>query len=143
LQADFFHVLKDVFVSENKDSNSSAQRVCEALLRDTFFRVADAEPALLQMLLQNMCTFIEEVYWQEYNVELIICKSSLDFFGHTLYKPVVVVGQQLTQIARRMSDGTFEGADPSPLIVISALLLLRNKKQFKVVFCVTRSLNCK
>jgi hydrogenase maturation factor HypF (carbamoyltransferase family) len=38
-----------------------------------------------------------------------------------------------------MSDGTFEGADPSPLIVISAVLLLRNKEKFKVIFCVTQS----
>jgi len=68
-----------VFVSENKDSKSP-DLVCEALLRDTFIRVADAEPALLQMLLQNICTFMEEVYWQEYNVELVNCQCFLPIF---------------------------------------------------------------
>lgn len=87
LQADFFHVLKQVFVSENKDSNPSPDFVCEALLRDTFLRMADTEPSLLQTLLQNMRTFIEEVYRREYNVQLILCKSSLGLLGKHVHMP--------------------------------------------------------
>jgi hypothetical protein len=89
LQADFFHVLKQVFVSENKDSNPSPDFICEMLLRDTFLRMADTEPSLLQTLLQNMRTFIEEVYQREYNVELILCKSSLGFLGEHVYMPAL------------------------------------------------------
>jgi hypothetical protein len=142
LQAEFFLVLKQVFVLESKDSNPSPEFVCEALLRDTFLRVAaDTEPALLQTLLQNICNFIEEVYYQEYNAELIVCKSSLDIHRSAyLYTCFTVMGQQLTHIARRMSDGTFEGADPAPIIVISALLL-HNKKHLKVIFSVTQTRN--
>ena len=36
------------------------------------------------------------------------------------------------QISRRLTDGTIEGADPTPLIVIAAIVIKHMKKHVRV-----------
>jgi hypothetical protein len=47
---------------------------------------------------------------------------------------ISVTGQYLTNLVRRMSDGTIDGADASPLIYIAIILIRNNKRNSKVYF---------
>ena len=47
---------------------------------------------------------------------------------------LLVTGQCLTNLVRRMSDGTIDGADASPLIYIAVILFRNNKRNSKVCF---------
>ncbi|KDR81629.1 hypothetical protein GALMADRAFT_239698 [Galerina marginata CBS 339.88] len=114
LQPDFFIVLNQVFNGKGKDTTLLLQATCDQLLRDTLFRAVDCDPASFQTVLQNISSFIDVVYHQGYSLELI-----------------VFTGQHLTHLVRRMSDGTIQGADPSPLIMISVVLMQNNKKLVK------------
>ncbi|KAF9533011.1 hypothetical protein CPB83DRAFT_806739 [Crepidotus variabilis] len=111
LQPQFFTVLKQVFAPSGSESNSSPNSICDQLIRDTLIRVIDIDAASMQTVLPNVCTFIDVVHSQGYTFETIL-----------------FVGQQLTQLARRLSDGTIAAADPSPLITISAILIQNNKR---------------
>ncbi|KAF4615386.1 hypothetical protein D9613_003079 [Agrocybe pediades] len=108
---EFFNVLGQVFQAQWKDPSFTAQVLCDALLRDTFARAVECDPISFQAVVQNLSTFIEMVFSKDYSFELII-----------------FIGQQLTQLVRRMSDGTIERADPSPLIVIFTVLLQNHKR---------------
>jgi len=73
LQNDFFQVLKQVLVPTNVEAEVPPSSLSEVLLRDTLLHVLGVEPGFLPMLLQNICSFIQEVYDQGYSVELITC----------------------------------------------------------------------
>ena len=47
---------------------------------------------------------------------------------------ILVTGQCLTNLVRRMSDGTIDRADASPLIYIAVILVRNNKRNSKVYF---------
>ncbi|KAF8910955.1 hypothetical protein CPB84DRAFT_1842225 [Gymnopilus junonius] len=111
LQPTFFMVLNQVF---DHQGNLVPRDICDALLRDTLTRAVECDSSSFQSVVQNISHFMKIVYSQGYSSELII-----------------FCGQQLTSLVRRMSDGTIEGADASPLIEISVVLLQNHKRYAK------------
>ncbi|KAJ3516626.1 hypothetical protein NLJ89_g1005 [Agrocybe chaxingu] len=116
LNAGFFVVLKQVLAGSGNgnDANTTPNPLCDQLLRDTLLRAVECDAGSFPAVFQNINTFIEVVCFQGYTAELM-----------------AFVGQQLTQMARRMSDGSTEGIDPSPLILIPVVLIQNNKKHTK------------
>ncbi|CAA7271679.1 unnamed protein product [Cyclocybe aegerita] len=116
LNAGFFVVLKQVLAgsSNGNDASTTPNALCDPLLRDTLLRAVECDAGSFPTVFQNINTFIEVVCFQGYTAELM-----------------AFVGQQLTQMARRMSDGSTEGVDPSPLILIPVVLIQNNKKHTK------------
>ncbi|KAF8964709.1 hypothetical protein BDZ97DRAFT_1815206 [Flammula alnicola] len=103
-----------IFNTQGKDASVISNAICDPLLRDTLVRAVDCDPPCFQTVLQNISSFIEIVYSQGYTSDLLI-----------------FTGQQLTHLVRRMSDGILDGPDPSPLIVISTILIQNNKRHSK------------
>ncbi|KAF9482782.1 hypothetical protein BDN70DRAFT_800871 [Pholiota conissans] len=116
LQPSFFNVLRQVFYNvQGKDLKTvTPNSICDSLLRDTLNRAVDCDSQSFQMVLQNVLNFIQVVYFQGYSQSLM-----------------AYCGQHLSFLARRMSDGSMEGLDPSPLISISAILIQNNRKNSK------------
>ncbi|KAF8163325.1 hypothetical protein B0H34DRAFT_805778 [Crassisporium funariophilum] len=114
LKPDFFVVLRQVMSVPAKDNRFVPDSLCDLLVRDTLARAVESDPASFPLVLQNICNFITIVHFQGYSSDLL-----------------TFTGQQLTHLVRRMSDGTIEGADASPLILIFVTLIQNNKKRAK------------
>ncbi|PPQ66076.1 hypothetical protein CVT26_010818 [Gymnopilus dilepis] len=114
LRSTFFKTLNQVL---DPQSNFASNDICETLLRDTMARASafdQCDSALFQHVVQNLSQFVEGVFFEGYSPELII-----------------FIGQHLTSLARRLSDGSIAGADPSPLVDISTVVLQNHKKYAK------------
>ncbi|PPR08077.1 hypothetical protein CVT24_010538 [Panaeolus cyanescens] len=95
-----------------KDADTGS--LAELLLRDVLSRAPEVDSSTYQTVLNNISRFIRIVYYQSYTSDLL---------SYT--------GQQLTSIARRLSDGSVENPDPSPIIATLSTLLQHNKKNAK------------
>uniref|UniRef100_A0A8H8CNC3 Phorbol-ester/DAG-type domain-containing protein n=1 Tax=Psilocybe cubensis TaxID=181762 RepID=A0A8H8CNC3_PSICU len=114
LEPHFFTVLAEIFKGQGKDGGSVSHFICDPLLRDTLSRAVECDPSVFLTILQSIANFVEIVYHEGYSSDLLI-----------------FTGQHLTHLVRRLSDGTIEGADPAPILSMSATLLRSNKKHSK------------
>ncbi|RDB21389.1 hypothetical protein Hypma_011626 [Hypsizygus marmoreus] len=110
LSRDFFVVLKQVMDTNAKSNPLAPQALRELLLRDVLGRAAETDQAAFQVLLNNIQTYVEVVFHQNYSADLML-----------------FVGQQLTHLARRMSEWTPDVIDPAPLIFVCATVIQHNK----------------
>ncbi|KAJ7709877.1 hypothetical protein B0H17DRAFT_1029591 [Mycena rosella] len=111
LDRNVFHVLKEI-TDANARLSSTPESLRDVLLRDTLPRAVESDHTTLQIVLNNLQTFIETVHHQGYNPDLML-----------------FVGQQLTALARRAFDLAGEGVpiEPAPLLLILAILIQHNK----------------
>jgi hypothetical protein len=111
----------------------ASDSLCDILLRDTLQRAVDCDSASFQTALINIHKFIEMVHSQHYSADMMICGFRICALAPKIYI-ISVTGQYLTNLVRRMSDGTIDGADASPLIYIAVVLVRNNKRNSKVYF---------
>ncbi|KAK2466896.1 hypothetical protein APHAL10511_001154 [Amanita phalloides] len=109
LQRDFFMILKENFGNGGKDGVDKANR----LLRDIMSRMLDFDRDSFQTALQNLLTYIEVVYREDYDT------GTMTF-----------VGQQLTQLARRMPG---EDINLSPLFSIPSIVAENNQGKINAI----------
>lgn len=115
LDDEFFVVLKQIAnpiatnsTTTNNPGASGSLR--ESLLRDVLPRAVDNDQTNFQVVLNNMQTYIEIVFHQDYSLDLLL-----------------FTGQHLTLLARRISEWPPGAIDPAPLLHISAILIQHNK----------------
>ncbi|PFH54331.1 hypothetical protein AMATHDRAFT_38260 [Amanita thiersii Skay4041] len=112
LDREFFIVLKQVMVL-NKSNQDDLK---EALLHDVMVRAVDVDHGSLQATIDNILTFIEMVHHEDYSAESIL-----------------LAGQQLTSLARRVSERSSDQINPSSLFTIPAVLVENNKSHLRDV----------
>ncbi|KAF9075268.1 hypothetical protein BDP27DRAFT_1315801 [Rhodocollybia butyracea] len=118
LDRSLFVVLKQVLDENAKETASQSLR--DAILYDTFKRAVETDQSSFQVMLNNLQTFVEVVHHQNYSSE------TMSF-----------VGQQLTYLARRLSEWSPDVVNPAPLLFIAALLIQHNKAQSRELLSYT------
>lgn len=114
-----------------KSNPTSPQCLRELLLRDVLGRIVEVDQATFQIMLKNVQTYVDVIFHHGYSIDLMLCKCQRCWFG--LYIDLLpVVGQQMTQISRRISEWAPDVVDPAPLILIFATLIQQNKANSRV-----------
>ncbi|KAI9446343.1 hypothetical protein H4582DRAFT_1905062 [Lactarius indigo] len=107
----FFKVLRTC--TENKiRSSPESQGLRDILLRDTASRIVENDPESFKLVMHNLSLFIEKVHTGAYDPGLV---------RH--------IGLCLTGIVRRTADWSAESFDPSPLLLITCILIENNPTQ--------------
>ncbi|KAH9001155.1 hypothetical protein EDB92DRAFT_2050849 [Lactarius akahatsu] len=107
----FFKVLRTC--TENKTRSSpESQGLRDILLRDTASRIVENDPESFKLVMHNLSLFIEKVHTGAYDPGLV---------RH--------IGLCLTGVVRRTADWSAESFDPSPLLLITSILIENNPTQ--------------
>ncbi|KAH9050659.1 hypothetical protein EDB84DRAFT_1666282 [Lactarius hengduanensis] len=107
----FFKVLRTC--TENKTRSSpESQGLRDILLRDTASRIVENDPESFKLVMHNLSLFIEKVHTGAYDPGLV---------RH--------IGLCLTGVVRRTADWSAESFDPSPLLLITSILIENNPAQ--------------
>ncbi|KAG6850997.1 hypothetical protein H0H93_004484 [Arthromyces matolae] len=102
--------LDRIFTSNAKNNPGAPHLIHDLLLRDAFTRVSDADSAGYQNVLNNIQTYVEVVYHENYSVD------TLQF-----------AGQQLVISSRRASEWSPEIISPEPILITLAVITSHNK----------------
>ncbi|KAH9079531.1 hypothetical protein EDB83DRAFT_2343143 [Lactarius deliciosus] len=107
----FFKVLRTCTDTKTRSSPES-QGLRDILLRDTASRIVENDPESFKLVMHNLSLFIEKVHTGAYDPGLV---------RH--------IGLCLTGVVRRTADWSSESFDPSPLLLITSILIENNPAQ--------------
>ncbi|TFK89146.1 hypothetical protein K466DRAFT_545801 [Polyporus arcularius HHB13444] len=109
---DFFEVVKHLTGPHVKAEHNPHPResLRDALLRDTFSRAVEGDDESLQVVVDNLNTYVEVVHHAGYTLSLM-----------------QFVGSCLLNLARKTADLHHARFDPSPLLVLACTLIQHNK----------------
>ncbi|KAI0322233.1 hypothetical protein OF83DRAFT_1279816 [Amylostereum chailletii] len=118
-----FYVVLRLATTVKRGTDTESRAVRDTLLRDTLLRLSDLDADNLQAVLDNLCTFIHEVHNEGLSAELMQS-----------------IGAFFNSVARRAADGSMNGFDPSPLLLITSMLIEKNKAQSRDLMLQTETL---
>ncbi|KAJ7219313.1 hypothetical protein GGX14DRAFT_435653 [Mycena pura] len=122
LDRNVFVVLKEITDAKARLSPAPAESLRDVLLRDTLLRAPENDHTTIQVVLNNIQTFVEIVHHQRYTTDLM-----------------AFVGQQLIVLTRRVLDVATDGTviEPAALLLIPAFLVQHNKANSRELLACT------
>lgn len=134
LPSEFFKVLGSAIDSKTFVTGQTSLK--DALLQDTLSRAPDNEAEYYQLVLDNLCSFVEAAQISHLSADVLQCELYSAWF-RSLTHDDAVVGLSLTNIAYKVAEWPIDSFDASSLLTTIAVLIQNNKAHSRV--CCLRS----
>ena len=133
---DFFVCMKYIISPQVKAEHNPHpyENLRDALLRDSLTRAVEGDDESLQLVIENINTYVELVHHTDYPLALMQCR--LLFIAHTgrhgTHHALPVVGLSLASLTRKTADMHHTRFDPSSLLLLACTLIQHNKAHSRV-----------
>ena len=103
-------------------------------MRDTLTRAVEGDDEALQLIIDNVNTYVEVVHHTDYTLALMQCEYTLvvSLEVQMLTGLPLVVGLSLANLTRKTADIHHGRFDPSPLLLLACTLIQHNKANSRV-----------